>query len=121
MKIYLVTTGEYSDYRVEGAFSTKEKAEKLIAKFKKYKTESYIEEYELDNAMETIKLDTYFVEYNLVTKKVLTCRKWEYFYYGSENSKDNFSNSHADNCVYGHVNALNNVEAKRIVLELFNE
>jgi hypothetical protein len=45
MKIYLVTDGEYSDYRIVGAFSTMEKAERgkvLLASY------NDVEEFELD-------------------------------------------------------------------------
>lgn len=44
MNIYLVTDGEYSDYRVMCACSTKEKAKYA----KKFYVAEYIEEYELD-------------------------------------------------------------------------
>lgn len=45
MKIYAVTNGSYSDYRIEGIYSTKEKAEEA---HKLYASENDIEEYDLD-------------------------------------------------------------------------
>ena len=49
-KVYLVTDGDYSDYRVLGAFSSREKAEhaKLL-----YAANNNIEEYELDAVPES--------------------------------------------------------------------
>ena len=46
--IYAVTTGEYSDYRLLGVFSTKAKAEN----FKALTKSDYIEEYELNGMMD---------------------------------------------------------------------
>lgn len=49
MKIYAVSTGDYSDYRIEKVFSNKEAAEK----YKKYhRCNDYIEEYEVYDSME---------------------------------------------------------------------
>lgn len=48
--IYLVTDGEYSDYRVLGVYSTEEKAE---AARNLWVAENAIEEYELDAMSET--------------------------------------------------------------------
>lgn len=53
MKVYVVTTGEYSDYTIRGIFSTKEGAEKAIAAMEVYppaycSSVNPIEEYELD-------------------------------------------------------------------------
>lgn len=45
MKIYAVTNGSYSEYRVEGIYSTREKAEEA---HKLYTSDNEIEEYELD-------------------------------------------------------------------------
>ena len=57
-KIYLVTSGEYSDYTVEGAFSTREKAEAYLAHFhtdpRAYHV-GRIEEYALDPHERTIR------------------------------------------------------------------
>lgn len=40
-KVYLVTSGEYSDYRVDAVFSSKELAQKFIDSFKKEEKYSY--------------------------------------------------------------------------------
>jgi hypothetical protein len=57
-KIYIVSSGDYSDYRIDAVFSTKEKAEELLARKGHKRSESehgyayygryMIEEHELD-------------------------------------------------------------------------
>lgn len=48
-KVYVVTSGEYSDYHIDGMFSTEELAQKFIDSFKRHEyTEMDIEEWELD-------------------------------------------------------------------------
>lgn len=49
MKVYVLTTGSYSDYSVEGVFSSIEKCEE----YKKKKTEQEIEVYLFNNQEET--------------------------------------------------------------------
>lgn len=52
MKIYIVTSGEYSSYGINAVFSTYEKAEKYIAlrndEDSSWHDEYYIEEYDVD-------------------------------------------------------------------------
>ena len=50
MKVYIVTSGEYSDYGIEAVFSTREMAEKYIAtnNTTDYPYD-YIEEYDIDS------------------------------------------------------------------------
>lgn len=51
MKVYVITCGEYSDYRICAATLDKEKAEKLKEKFDHYDyTGANIEEYETDES-----------------------------------------------------------------------
>lgn len=49
--VYVVTQGEYSDYRIVGVYSTKEAAEALCKKLntRKYHDEAQVEEYGVDN------------------------------------------------------------------------
>lgn len=49
-KVYVVTQGEYSDYRIIGLFSSKDKADQLIASYPPscYSGQPRVEEYELD-------------------------------------------------------------------------
>ena len=48
-KAYVVTSGSYSDYRIEAVFSTREKAEEYL----QYNDDEYrVEEYELDKVFE---------------------------------------------------------------------
>lgn len=51
MKVYVVTSGEYSDYKIEAIFSTKEKAEECSL----WTPRSEIEEYEVDKKDESCK------------------------------------------------------------------
>lgn len=46
MKIYIVTSGKYSDYRIKRVFRHKEKAERYLSLCDTYFNESVIEEYE---------------------------------------------------------------------------
>lgn len=49
MNIYILTSGEYSDYRIHSVYSTQEKAEEAL---KKYKNDTWasaqVEEWPLD-------------------------------------------------------------------------
>lgn len=69
MKVYLVTSGEYSDYRIESAFATRELAEQAILQEMKPKDRenwltneasryTFIEEYEVLESTERI--ETYY-------------------------------------------------------------
>lgn len=54
--IYIVTSGEYSDYGIDGIFSTKSKAETFIEECKKQtylKSDYEAEEWELDDKTES--------------------------------------------------------------------
>ena len=54
-KVWLVTSGEYSDYSVEGVFSTKENAEAFIKAFpKQYDSYHEPEEWPLDMGVDKI-------------------------------------------------------------------
>jgi hypothetical protein len=62
--IYLVTSGSYSDYGIDAAFSTEAKANQYIAHYKdnnNYYMEMGIEEYELD--VHTDRLDQGYLPY----------------------------------------------------------
>jgi hypothetical protein len=59
-KIYAVTSGTYSDYRIDAMFSSKENAQNFIDAFEKRYDEFRIEEYELDAVVPTNK-KAYFV------------------------------------------------------------
>ena len=48
-KVYVITKGCYSDYRIEGVASTKSLAEKMAYLFSDRYEEADIEEYELDS------------------------------------------------------------------------
>ena len=49
MKIYIVTSGCYSDYGINAVFTNKELAEKYCTAHSKYPEEYFIEEYEADS------------------------------------------------------------------------
>ena len=54
MKIYLVSTGEYSDYHIIAAFSTRELAEAFSSPFDGEWSTIGIEEYTVDEKIENI-------------------------------------------------------------------
>ena len=58
MKLYMVTDGRYSDYRVLGIFSTQEKADRAV---QLYASENDIEEIELDEMPEAPKGMLYYL------------------------------------------------------------
>lgn len=66
-KVYIVTSGCYSDYGIEACFSTKEKAQEYINNSKKTKNYSYrdigIEEYELDGKTEIVTVIKVFMKF----------------------------------------------------------
>lgn len=67
--IFLVSSGSYSDYSVHAAFSTKEKAEKFISRFKELTYDPYeIEERDIDPAEE-------FVNQGLIPMRVFIDRE----------------------------------------------
>ena len=55
MKVYIVTSGSYSDYRICEVFSTKEKAEAYIAKFDSAWDFNEIEDWEVDDGDRAVK------------------------------------------------------------------
>ena len=88
MNVYVVTSGEYSDYRINGMFSTEVKAQEFIEvnKEKRKKHSSYyyddfndIEEYELDCS------DKYFPLIN---------QGYEYYYVAMEKDGNSNVNEH---------------------------
>ena len=74
-KIYVVTSGEYSDYTIERVFSTKKKALEYLDTVDDDYT---LEEYDLDEPIER-KTETYCISFRLDKKKVhsvsLRCTK----------------------------------------------
>lgn len=78
MIVYVVTSGEYSDYHIDAIFSTKEKAEEYIKIHARYNQGYYsdragIEEWEMDknNSIPTMRAEYYTVsqkiDFNLVS------------------------------------------------------
>lgn len=65
-KIYIVTSGEYSDYSIEAVFSTKNKAESYI---QQHGTGYRIEKYDLDEEVEK-KTQIWSVTFNLKDKSL---------------------------------------------------
>ena len=69
MKVYIVTSGDYDDYRIDEVFSTKEKAEEYIEYFG---DDCHIEEYNLDNPIEP-KERTWFAMFDIENKELTHC------------------------------------------------
>ena len=56
-KVYIVTSGEYSDYHIDACFSTKQKAQEYIKnaeKTEKFWNEPSIEEWDLDGSVDIV-------------------------------------------------------------------
>ena len=88
MTVYIVTEGTYSDYHIEGAFSSRKRAEEYIKIHlsDKYREEVSIDEYELDEELEKSYRTIYRVR--VIYHDGRVDREWEdqgYF-------KDNYSN-----------------------------
>lgn len=90
MKIYAVSNGSYSDYRIEGIYSTKEKAEEA---HRLYAADNDIEEYELDAMPEHPPgMLRYYVKMNAAgnaeakTKDASLMPKWKWSPYGDGES-----------------------------------
>jgi hypothetical protein len=75
-KVYIVTEGEYSDYTVHGAFSTRELAELAIAQ---HNNEGEIEEYELDSQLQKSGWNYYWVTMD-DGGNVVNCKaQWDWY------------------------------------------
>lgn len=63
-KVYIVTSGEYSDYGIEACFSTKKKAQEYVNNAKKLHSKYYyqdIEEWDLDSNSDIVDvIDVFF-------------------------------------------------------------
>ena len=102
-KIYIVTSGEYSDYGIATVFESEEKAEEFIAYAKRknnwcdYRIEDYaiadsVEDYKLENyvAISAISKDYFrYTEYtnNTGEEPKEAYNETRYFYYGSYGSE----------------------------------
>ncbi len=53
MKVYVVTEGACSDYRIEAVFSTEELAESFVELYKRAERDCEIEPYEIDKVVES--------------------------------------------------------------------
>ncbi len=74
--VYVVTEGEYSDYRIEGLFSTREMAQAYLDRSKHgYQRNRKIEEYHLDELRDHELVKVYCVE---VDEKGRFKRQWDY-------------------------------------------
>lgn len=75
-KVYIVTSGEYSDYQIEKVFSTLEKAEKYCAVKNTINRDEfygcyyplYVEEYDLDTCEVSDNINTFY-EYRFSSKR----------------------------------------------------
>lgn len=65
-KIYIVTSGNYSDYRIDAVFTTKEKAVEYV---EQHGTNYHIEEYNLDEEVEK-KTQLWIIEFGVEDEKL---------------------------------------------------
>ena len=117
---YVVTSGEYSDYHIDGVFSDKEKA----AFFADKDNDRSVEEYDIDDEQMLRQEDWYKVEIYVgesFESKDVSVRKLSY---NSENKPFDavmFSKTQ-ENCMYFsfYLAAINRGKAKAIALERFH-
>jgi len=62
-KIYIVTEGDYSDYRIVGVFSSKERADAVLASYSN--NSGVVEEYDLDSIKVCDKVNKYWFYFDL--------------------------------------------------------
>lgn len=68
MKVYIITSGEYSDYSIDAVTLDKDQAEKMVNVF----PEERIEEYDTDDFPKLITNDPCWIcEYNLPTRNIM--------------------------------------------------
>ena len=67
MKVYVITSGEYSDYKIDAVTLDKEEAERMVNIF----SQERIEEYDTDDFPKILTNDPYWnCEYNLATRSM---------------------------------------------------
>jgi len=117
MKVYIVTSGSYSDYHIEAVFSTKEKAEEYIQNNCDDDVNE-IEEYEMDEKSER-KTATYLCSVNTKTNKITVESRSEDKNCSNERKKDTmkFSEFGFDDCVYFYISTDTLDKARRITAE----
>lgn len=115
---YVVTSGQYSDYRVDGVFSDKEKANSFAAKA----YDRAIERYNIDDEEQLREENWYgidvFISKSSKVKSVLVndlCKSDRYFDAVSFTLREG-----ADDCFSFYLKALNRDKAKAIALERFH-
>lgn len=110
-KIYIVTTGEYSDYQIVTCFSSKKKAEKYCAikndsdKWSKY----YVEEHDVDSADVDDNIKVRYV-YRAYFLKYRVPKRIEVHYCGTTTSEAESKMSCG--CDYYNVDIVLNEESK---------
>lgn len=115
MKVYLVSTGDYSDYGIRAVCSTREKAESLVRKMReehRYDDVNDIEEMELDEPCSR-------VERGLSTFRVCWRRDFEtihVFKDGVEHEPHGIKGNYPGPCFIS-VEARDEDHAKKIALE----
>lgn len=77
-KVYVVTTGEYSDYQIDRIFTSLDKAEQYVAANSAYLDEYSIETYDVDNVDVDVNKDEmgycYYNSYRLMMTPMLKSR-----------------------------------------------
>lgn len=115
---YVVTSGKYSDYHVDGVFSDKQKANSFVNKA----YDRAIERYNIDDEEQLREENWYgidvFISKSSKVKSVLVndlCKSDRYFYAVSFTLREG-----ADDCFSFYLKALNRDKAKAIALERFH-
>lgn len=117
--VYVITTGEYSDYSICAIFSTKEKANEFI---QQHGTEYSVEEYNLDEEVvkevQLWRINFSLKDYSLVEVSALGYRDKDY----QDKCRDTcsvYETFHDGNCIKFFVDADSMDKAIKIVSERF--
>jgi len=96
-KIYIITAGCYSDYRIVGAFSTKEKADEFLDTCDDdYNLETYI----IDSIEPVRKTWIWSISVELYSKKIKFCNQYELDDYKYKKDLFEFESKHDSICFY---------------------
>lgn len=72
MTVYIVTTGSYSDYRIDSVWSTKAQAEQLVAHLQRCGIDdAEIAEWTVDHRTDPLPVPEYCVRLNMTTGAVV--------------------------------------------------
>lgn len=114
MKVYIVTSGEYSDYHIERVFDSREKAERFISN-NINNERSMIEEFEVNT--ESQKEGSRLIRFLVEMDKDGNTNDWIIYNYDDYFKTDGTDDYIDDNILHCHVKAKNEKHAIKICNE----